>query len=747
MPPIDLIEIVAFALVGIINVFLGFLVLARNPKQIINQLFCLIGFSFGIWVFCLLFYEFPIIFDHIFWIKATYVMASLIEIGVLMFSFIFPKHVFKKSWVIAAVICGLFFSLTIYLLYFTNVWILDVVVDPKKGLQTIFGDGYIVWSFAIWIVLGWALINFIYNFVHSKGRQKAQVLYLLFGFGFFGLFATLADIIYPFLYRDTSLFSPSTAASVFFTFSAAYVIIKHRFLDIKFIVARSIAYTLLIAILGAFYISGLSFIGTYFMNQQTSTANLVVSAFLALIMAYSFQPLKGKLEQFTDNIFYKVSYDPNQLLGGISSIMSTNIELKPLAAQIIQTLTEKMKISKGAVVIFGDNLSIYDVIGVNFSQNLTISYQQISTFFPFNQIIVFDEIEEGPLKNLMREMDISVVKILKVHQVVVGVLLLGPKASGEIYSEQDLRVLEIFAPEMAIAIQNSQGYDKIKRFNITLSDEVKKATAELQDANSRLKVLDKIKDDFVSIASHELRTPMTAIRSYAWMALHRADVPLSKNMEKYLARIFLSTERLINLVNDMLNVSRIESERIEINPEAVDLLLLIKDIIDELYYSKSEEKNIQFVVLEKPIPKAFADPEKLRQVFLNLVGNSLKFTPDGGKITFDFFSDGQVVEVSIADTGVGISKEDIGRLFHKFGRLDNSYTASATSGGTGLGLYISKKLVELMHGKIWAQSEGLNKGTTFIVAVPIATPEVLRNKENFVIKPLEGAKELEPVAL
>lgn len=283
--------------------------------------------------------------------------------------------------------------------------------------------------------------------------------------------------------------------------------------------------------------------------------------------------------------------------------------------------------------------------------------------------------------------------------------------------------------------------------NTKVNQQLRNALNLLADANQKLKMLDQIKDDFVSIASHELRTPMTAIRSYAWMALHRSDVPLSNTLQKYIARILLSTERLINLVNDMLNVSRIESGKIEINPEPIDILSLIRDIVDEVYFSKSEEKNIQFVISDKKVPKAFADPEKLRQVFLNLVGNSLKFTPNGGKISFNFFSDGKTVEISVSDTGIGVPKEDASKLFHKFGRLDNSYTASATSGGTGLGLYISKNLVELMHGKIWVQSEGLNKGATFTVALPVATPDVLKNIDKYWVKPKGESKVLEPVAV
>lgn len=317
-----------------------------------------------------------------------------------------------------------------------------------------------------------------------------------------------------------------------------------------------------------------------------------------------------------------------------------------------------------------------------------------------------------------------------------GVLVLASGKLADQINEDEIEfgLMNTRLVDLAFRLQDTEG-------NLT------KITQQVYEMNARLHQLDKTKDDFVSIASHELRTPMTAIRSYAWMALHRSDMPLSKTLEKYIARILISTERLVNLVNDMLNISRIESGKIEINPEPVNLLSLVKDIMDELYFSKSEEKKIEFIVLEKPVPKVFADPEKLRQVFLNLVGNSLKFTPAGGKITFDFFSDGHTVEISVTDTGVGISKEDVGKLFHKFSRLDNSYTAAATSGGTGLGLYISRNLVELMHGKIRASSEGLGKGTTVTVTLPVASADVLKEAVKYTVKPQGEVKELEPVAI
>lgn len=273
-----------------------------------------------------------------------------------------------------------------------------------------------------------------------------------------------------------------------------------------------------------------------------------------------------------------------------------------------------------------------------------------------------------------------------------------------------------------------------------------KITQEVYEANAKLHQLDKLKDDFVSVASHELRTPMTAIRSYVWMALHRSDIPLSQKLERYLYRTLVSTERLINLVNDMLNVSRIEAGSIEIHPQQFNIVSLVKDVIEEVR-AKADEKRLQLLVLEHQIPTVFADPDKVHQILLNLIGNSLKFSYPGGTIVVDFFTDGKMVEISVKDTGSGIVKDDLGRLFHKFSRLDNSYTALSTSGGTGLGLYISKNLIGLMHGRIWAKSEGLDKGSTFTFSLPMASQETLKNAGEFTVKTNGQVKELEPVAL
>ncbi len=317
----------------------------------------------------------------------------------------------------------------------------------------------------------------------------------------------------------------------------------------------------------------------------------------------------------------------------------------------------------------------------------------------------------------------------------IGVFLASTQKKQENVTEYEMNIITDFMNTIGVIIYNSKLYTSLQE-----------TTESLNEANTKLKALDKLKDDFVSIASHELRTPMTAIRSYSWMALNRPDVVLSEKMKKYLSRTLISTERLINLVNDMLNISRIESGRIEVLPKQFDIQQLVQDVFSEVDV-KAKEKNLHLKLTNSQLPLVFADQDKVHQVLLNLIGNALKFTPVEGTIEVSFFCDGQIVEVLVKDTGVGITQENISKLFEKFGRLENSYVMAATTGGTGLGLYISKSLVNLMGGKIWAKSGGLNKGSTFIFTLPVANKEVLANAAKYTIKLGDQAKPLEPVSI
>ncbi len=242
----------------------------------------------------------------------------------------------------------------------------------------------------------------------------------------------------------------------------------------------------------------------------------------------------------------------------------------------------------------------------------------------------------------------------------------------------------------------------------------------IQGANEKLKQVDKLKDEFVSLTSHELRTPMTVIKSYVWLLLEGKTGQLTDQQKLYLKRTYDSTIRLIEMVNDMLNISRIESGRFTINPIPMNLVALVQEVVSEMQ-AKAQELGVHlFASVPDTIPPQItADSDRIKQVLINLIGNSLKFTPKDGSVTVICEQKDTSMLVRVKDNGMGIRAEDMEKLFKKFNMLGGSYLTKQAGQGSGLGLYLSKNLIELHHGRIWVESEGEGKGATFSFTLPI----------------------------
>jgi PAS domain S-box-containing protein len=255
-------------------------------------------------------------------------------------------------------------------------------------------------------------------------------------------------------------------------------------------------------------------------------------------------------------------------------------------------------------------------------------------------------------------------------------------------------------------------YLKLHSITIESPSKEKECILTLTDITKQKK-LEKSKDEFISIASHELRTPMTIVKSYIWMLDSGKGGDLTEKQKDYLKKAQRGVERMLAMINDTLNVSKIDQGKVDLKIEEIDL----KDFILELepdFKIKAEEKGLFFKLdMAQNANLVFADRTKFREILTNLVGNSIKFTQQGG-ITLEITTDAsKFTRFKVIDSGKGIKGDDLKRLFKKFGRLDNSYQTVAEAGGTGLGLYITKSLVENMGGTIGVESEGENKGTIF----------------------------------
>jgi PAS domain S-box-containing protein len=232
--------------------------------------------------------------------------------------------------------------------------------------------------------------------------------------------------------------------------------------------------------------------------------------------------------------------------------------------------------------------------------------------------------------------------------------------------------------------------------------------------------LEEMKVDFVSMAAHELRTPLTAIRGYASLLQMHYATKLEDQAKELLIRLIVSTTNLANLIDNLLSVSRIERNSMIIDTKPIDLKLIAKDIFESFEQQAHTRKQVFTLNMSEHLPLVMADPFRIGQVYINLISNAINYTKEGGTITVTITDKNGTIETSVQDNGEGIPQEAIPRLFTKFFRVSGSLEQG--SKGTGLGLYITRSIVELHKGKIWAEST-LGKGSTFTFTLPAATPE------------------------
>ena len=249
---------------------------------------------------------------------------------------------------------------------------------------------------------------------------------------------------------------------------------------------------------------------------------------------------------------------------------------------------------------------------------------------------------------------------------------------------------------------------------------VAKDITEKKRYERRLKELDKMKSDFVSNVSHELRTPLTSIKGSVDNMLDGLTGLLNEKQIRYLSRIKSNADRLSRLINDLLDLSRIEAGGIEVRPATLPLTALAEEVAEHLKPLAAEKLIRIEVPSPDPTVTVWADRDKVTQVLMNLIGNAVKFTPQDGKVTVAIEKNGNdYIQISVADTGPGILPEEANKIFSKFYQVANIDNQKPK--GSGLGLAISKALVEMHGGKIWMESE-LGRGSTFYFTLPAQQP-------------------------
>ncbi|MEI8343536.1 MAG: HAMP domain-containing sensor histidine kinase [Candidatus Moraniibacteriota bacterium] len=256
-------------------------------------------------------------------------------------------------------------------------------------------------------------------------------------------------------------------------------------------------------------------------------------------------------------------------------------------------------------------------------------------------------------------------------------------------------------------------------------------------ANDQLRKLDNAKTEFISIASHQLRTPITAVKGFVSLILEGSYGEIGAGVQGALEKVYISSERLVALIEDLLNVSRIESGRMAFVFEKANVGKLLKELYDNFVLVAKEKKfYLELKLSETPLPEIVMDYAKIRELVSNFIDNALKYTEKGGVTIKAELKDegvvidengfviagkksqfGKMVRITVSDTGIGIPKEEIPYLFKKFSRGKD--VSRLHVGGTGLGLYVGKAIAENHHGQVWVESDGKGLGSRFIIEIPL----------------------------
>jgi signal transduction histidine kinase len=296
-----------------------------------------------------------------------------------------------------------------------------------------------------------------------------------------------------------------------------------------------------------------------------------------------------------------------------------------------------------------------------------------------------------------------------------GLLLIGQRLSGRVIYDDERANLAKISNEIGLALENTLQYTKIQQFNSELQFKIDDATRQLKRSNEKLKALDEAKDDFVSMASHQLRTPLTSVKGYLSMVLEGDAGELNEQQRSMLDQAFTSSQRMTYLIADLLNLSRLKTGKFVIENIPTDLAKVITQELSQVE-ATAEARKLTITYQEpESFPTLLLDQTKIRQVIMNFVDNAIYYTPAGGEITVKVEELEKSIEFTVHDTGIGVPAADQHNLFSKFYRAANA--KQARPDGTGLGLFMARKVIVAQGGATIFRSQ-VGKGSMFGFSFP-----------------------------
>lgn len=721
-----MLELTILLLSALANLGLAAVVLVKSPGGRVNRQFAFLAMSLVLWMVANYISTHPFFFDQLTWIRVAITAAAIMSMAILLLTNIFPKgEPYHKRIAPAAIIAGCIVSVvTLSPLVFTRLEVSGTSVNPVPGI------GMILFMPFVFTVLAGSIYILFRRFYVLKGKLKEQARYAIIGIMATFTLLVWSNFVVIILFHNTSFIFLSPLFGLVFTASFAYGIIRHQLFDIRLVIARFVAYLLLLLVASLFY----GFLGAalsfFIIGVQPSIAQILVSTAVVGVLVLFVEPLRRFFNHITRTFFYQDDYDTKDILDAITTILVHSTETKSLANGSLSILQKALKPDfitlilvdetgkqeKGKHISIGRSpVSLADVTPEHLHHHV-------------NDVVSMDTVDvpTGRFHREAQKAGVSVIVRLQTRSAIVGYALFGYKSTGSAYSQRDIDLIRIASDELAVAIQNTLRFEQIQGFNATLQQRIEEATKELRMSNEQLQKLDEAKDEFVSMASHQLRTPLTSVKGYISMVLE-GDVGKITNVQRQLlGEAFTSSERMVHLINDFLNVSRLQTGKFMIEAKPIDLAKVVTQEVDSLQTTA----NARGLKIEYRAPSVFPilyiDEGKIRQVIMNFIDNAIYYSGEHTSIKVELaIKDGDAV-LLVHDTGIGVPKAEQTHLFTKFFRATNA--RKQRPDGTGVGLFLAKKVIVAHGGAIVFESIE-DEGSTFGFRLPIKKLSAARDAD------------------
>jgi signal transduction histidine kinase len=415
-------------------------------------------------------------------------------------------------------------------------------------------------------------------------------------------------------------------------------------------------------------------------------------------------------------ILPNIKSDRFALLYQVGQVINSTLDINEVLNRVMDMVIDVMKAERGYLVLIdkdtGDfvfktarRMDKQEVVEEDLSLSRSIVRKVAETG---DSVLSTNALQDPRFKKsssiLLHEIRSILCVPVKLKQKILGVIYIDNRVNSGVFNKSDLELLTALANQSAVAIENAQLYENLQRTLVELQE----SHRQLQDANA-------LKDEFLANISHELRTPLTSILGFSETIVSGRLGEVNDKYQRCSRYILENGKHMLRLVDDLLDISLVQTNRIVLNREEVVLIEVIEECLDSLSNDKERKKITITVDIPSDISSAYADPQRLKRVIRNLVDNAIKFNVYDGRVELRVEEKDRYFEIAVADSGIGIAEENFDIIFEKFRQIDGSTTREY--GGTGLGLALVKELITLHGGHVWVQSR-VNEGTIFTFTLP-----------------------------